>query len=153
MHADSRRIAIVFLVCAALTGLAMFAVAQEAAMERTIVRPSDLHFVAKPNGTFQANIVGNVERAGTYAAQTRLPAGLRIAPHFHPEDRMVLIMSGTLYVGYGETYDETKMVALSPGSVFTEPGRTPHFTWAKDGEVNLYVTGRGPSGTTWLEKK
>ncbi len=153
MPGHTRRIAIVFLVCAALTAVAMFAAAREAAMERKIVRPSDLQFGAKPNGTFQANIVGDVERAGTYAAQTRLPAGLRIAPHFHPEDRIVLVMSGTLYVGYGEQYDETKMVALSPGSVFTEPGKTPHYTWAKDGEVNLYVTGRGPTGTTWLDKK
>ncbi len=153
MSARSRRIAIVFVVGIALTGLALLAVAQEAAMQRAIVRPSDLHFAAKPNGTFQANIVGDVERAGAYAAQTRLPAGLRIAPHFHPEDRIVLVMSGTLYVGYGEKFDETKMAVLAPGSVFTEPGKTPHFTWAKDGEVNLYVTGRGPSGTTWLEKK
>jgi len=53
----------------------------------------------------------------------------------------------------GEKFDETKMTALPPGSVFTEPGKAPHFTWAKDGEVMLHVTGRGPTATTWLDRK
>jgi len=65
----------------------------------------------------------------------------------------VLIMSGTLYVGYGDRFDETKMVALPAGSVFTEPGRQAHFTWAKDGEVVLHVTGTGPTDTTWIDAK
>ena len=45
------------------------------------------------------------------------------------------------------------MTALPAGSVFTEPGRQPHYTWAKDGDVILYVTGRGPTATTWLDQK
>ncbi len=140
-------------LCAALVALAALAIAQERAFERTMVQPSQLQFVAKPNGTFQANVVGNVDRPGIYAAETRLPAGLRIPPHFHPEDRVVFIVSGTLYVSYGERFDEAKMTALPAGSVFTEPGKTPHFTWAKDGDVLLYVTGRGPTATTWLDQK
>jgi quercetin dioxygenase-like cupin family protein len=148
-----RRTAIAVAVSAALTALAAFAIAQDRTLARTMVRQADLHFVAKPNGTYQAAMVGDVATPGPYAAQTRLPAGLRIPPHFHPEDRIVLVMSGTLQVGYGEKFDEAKMTALPPGSVFTEPGREPHFTWAKDGDVILYVTGRGPTATTWLDQK
>jgi quercetin dioxygenase-like cupin family protein len=147
------RIAIVIAVCAVVTAIAAFAPGQDRALERTMVRPADLRFTAKPNGTYQANVIGDVDKPGPYTAETRLPAGLRIPPHFHPEDRVVLVMSGTLYVAYGATFDEAKMTALPAGSVFTEPGRQPHFTWAKDGDVMLYITGRGPTATTWLDQK
>ncbi len=153
MHSVSIGRAIAVAVCASLTAAVAVAVAQDRTFQRTMVRPADLHFVPKPNGTYQAVVVGDVDKPGPYAAETRLPAGLRIPPHSHPEDRIVLVTSGTLYLGYGEKFDETKMTALAPGSVFTEPGGTPHFTWAKDGEVMLYVTGNGPSGTTWLDQK
>ena len=147
------RTALAVAACAILTAAAAFAIAQDRTLQRTMMRPGDLQFTAKPNGTYQANVVGDVAKPGPYAARTRLPAGLRIPPHFHPEDRIVLVVSGTLYVSYGEKFDETKMTALPPGSVFTEPGREPHFTWAKDGDVVLHVTGMGPTATTWLDQK
>jgi hypothetical protein len=50
----------------------------------------------------------------------------------------------------GEKFDETALTALPAGSVFTEPEKTAHFTWARDGEVVLHVTGQGPTGTVWL---
>jgi hypothetical protein len=45
------------------------------------------------------------------------------------------------------------LTALPPGSVFTEPEKGAHFTWAKDGEVVLHVTGQAPTGTVWLGKE
>ncbi|HEY3384567.1 MAG TPA: cupin domain-containing protein [Vicinamibacterales bacterium] len=147
-----RRAAVSVAAAIAVTAIAGFAIAQDRALELTMVRQADLHFVAMPNGTYQARVVGDVDKPGPYAARTRLPAGLRIPPHFHPEERIVLVMSGTLLVGYGGKFDETKMTALPPGSVFTEPRKQPHFTWAKDGEVILHVTGTGPSATTWLDR-
>jgi quercetin dioxygenase-like cupin family protein len=122
-------------------------------LTRIVARPADLKFNAMPNGTYQASVVGDVTKAGFYAARTKLPAGLRIPPHFHPDERIVLVVSGTLLVGYGERFDEAKMMELPAGSVFTEPARQSHFTWAKDGEVVLHVTGLGPSATTWLDQK
>jgi quercetin dioxygenase-like cupin family protein len=139
--------------CLGVLAAAGIAAAQGAALPLIQIRPADLRFVPMPNGTYQARVVGDVTARGPYAARTRLPAGLRIPPHFHPEERIVLILSGTLYVGYGERFDEAKMVALPAGSVFTEPSKQPHFTWAKDGEVVLHVTGTGPSATTWLDQK
>ncbi len=64
-----------------------------------------------------------------------------------------MVISGTLLVGYGEQFDESKMKALSPGSIWTEPANQPHFVWAKDGEVVIQITGNGPSGTTLVQPK
>jgi quercetin dioxygenase-like cupin family protein len=68
--------------------------------------------------------------------------------HFHPNSRIVTVLSGTMYFGYGKKFDEKKMKALPVGSIWTEPANQPHFTWAKDGEVLIQIIGSGPSGVT-----
>ena len=61
---------------------------------------------------------------------------------------------GTLYVGYGEQFDENAMKALPAGSIWTEPAKQTHFVWAKDGEAVIQVVGaNGPSGVTRIEQK
>ena len=89
---------------------------------------------------------------GVYVIYMRFPAGFRNPPHFHPDERIVTILSGTLLVGYGEQFDESAMKALPAGSMFIEPAKQPHFAWARDGEVVLQVVGHGPSDTTWSSK-
>jgi hypothetical protein len=61
---------------------------------------------------------------------------------------------GTLYMGFGEHFDEIAMKALQAGSICTEPRKQPHFVWAKDGDVVIQVVGgNGPSGVTRIEPK
>ena len=83
----------------------------------------------------------------------KFPANFRNTPHFHPDDRVVTVMSGTLYVGYGEQFAESQLKALPAGSIWTEPAKQPHFVWAKDGEVVIQVSGVGPSGVTQVGLK
>jgi quercetin dioxygenase-like cupin family protein len=135
----------------AVTGAVM--AAQGIALKPGMVRPTDLKFGAMPNGTFQADVIGEAAKPGPYAVRTRLPAGFRLPPHTHPDSRIVLVVSGTLYLGYGERFDEATTTALPPGSVFTEPAGQPHFSWAKDGEVTLHATGVGPTATAWVDQK
>jgi len=110
--------------------------------------PDQFTWVRDPRGYEQAVIVGDPTKPEMYAAHIRFPANLRIAPHFHPDDRVVTVLSGTVLFGYGERFDEGRMRALPAGSVWTEPARQPHFAWAKEGEVLLQVIGIGPSGST-----
>ena len=49
-------------------------------------------------------------------------------------------MSGTLYMGYGDRFDESTMTALPAGSIWTEPAKQTHFVWAKDGEAVIQVS-------------
>ena len=117
------------------------------------VTPEEMSWVAQPNGNAQAVIAGNPRETGLYMYRTRFPANFRNRPHFHPDQRIVTVVSGTLYVGYGDKADESQMKALPAGSVFTEPPRQPHYVWAKEGEVVIQVTGYGPSGTTVIDQK
>ena len=60
---------------------------------------------------------------------------------------------GTLYFGVGEQWDESKLKGYPAGTFFSEPSKTPHYVWAKDGEVILQITGMGPTGTTPIPQK
>ena len=149
MSTPIRRIACV----AALTLLATAAFAQGEPLKPARVTPDELKWVPSPTGSTQALIAGDPKQAGTYVYRSRFPANFRNRPHFHPDQRVVTIMSGTLYVGYGEQFDESQMKALPAGSIFTEPAKQPHFVWAKDGEVVIQVIGNGPSATILIQSQ
>ena len=84
----------------------------------------------------------------------KIPAGEKNMPHWHPDElRTVTVLSGTFYFGAGEAWDESKMKQYPAGTFFSEPPKAPHYTWAKDGEVVIQITGIGPSGTTRIEQK
>ena len=129
--------------------LAAAALAQTPILERIRATPDELRWTASSGGSV-AYIVGSSQESGIYAFQFRAPHGLRLQPHYHPDNRVVVVMSGTFYFGFGDRFDETALKAMPPGSSWTEPGGAPHFAWAKDGDVVLHTVGFGPSGTTQI---
>jgi quercetin dioxygenase-like cupin family protein len=138
-----RRVGVVILALVVLGGCA-----RGVPLRPLLAAPDQLTWVADPRGYQQAVVVGDPARPGMYAAHIRFPAGLRIAPHFHPDERIVTVLSGIVYVGYGERFDESRLRPMPAGSVWTEPAGQPHFAWARHGEVLLQVIGLGPSATT-----
>lgn len=109
--------------------------------------PDQLVWTPYPAGGTQAFLLGDPGRPGTYVVRIRLPAGLRLAPHSHPDGRIVQVLSGTMYFAYGASGDTTKMRAFPAGSLWTEPPGAVHYAWARDGEVVLQIVGTGPSGS------
>jgi quercetin dioxygenase-like cupin family protein len=108
-------------------------------------------FSAYPPEVRLAILVGDPARPGPYVIRVKLPAGVRMAPHKHPEDRIYTVMSGVFYIGLGETFDETKLTAYAPGSVIVLPGGQAHFHWAKSGEYVTQVTAIGPLGLAYVD--
>jgi len=89
-----------------------------------------------------------------YVARVKFPAGIKVMPHTHTDEvRTILVLSGTMYFGVGEQWDESKLQAYPAGTFFTEPANTPHFAWAKDGEVVAHLTSIGPSGTKFIAQQ
>jgi quercetin dioxygenase-like cupin family protein len=118
--------------------------------------PDELVWKGPPLGTGlqRADITGDEKKPGIYVYRIRAPAGVRVKPHFHPDERVVTVISGTLLMGYGDKFDEAAMKALPAGSMWTEPANVPHYVWAKDGEVVIQVMGaNGPSGVTQVAEK
>jgi quercetin dioxygenase-like cupin family protein len=83
--------------------------------------------------------------------RVKVPGGVKMMPHKHPEDRIYTVMSGVFYIGLGETFDDSKLAAYAPGSVVVLPGGQPHFHWARSGEYISQVTAIGPLGLNYLD--
>lgn len=106
---------------------------------------------SRPGGMSLATLAGDMAKPGLYAVRIRMPSQLRVLPHIHPEDRMVVVLSGTLHVGFGERFEPERMRAMTPGSFFVEPALAPHFAWVRGEDVIVQVSGIGPSGTVYLD--
>ena len=118
-----------------------------------LLPPGEIRFAedaSRPGSMAVASLYGDMGQPGLYAARVLIPAGLKVLPHSHPDDRMVVVISGTLLVGFGEGFDESRMKAMPVGSFFTEPAGRAHFAWSRDGDVVVQVSGVGPSATAYL---
>ena len=92
-------------------------------------------------------VVGDQEKPGPYIFLTRPRPGPSRAtqPHAHPDTRTYTVISGTWYVGFGDKYDESKLIGLKAGSVYTEPAGVPHFVLVKEAGTVVQISGTGPS--------
>ena len=117
------------------------------------VLPDDIDwepFPAFPPSARLAIVVGQPAEPGPYVIRVKVPHGVKLMPHRHPEDRVYTVISGVFYIGLGEQFDEGKLAAYPPGAVIVLPGGTPHFHWAKSGEYVSQVNAIGPLGLEYL---
>ena len=101
-------------------------------------------FPAFPPSARLAVVVGQPAETAPYVVRVKLPAGVKLMPHRHHEDRVYTVISGVFYIGLGEQFDEARLQAYPPGAVVVLPSRTPHFHWAKSGDYVTQVTAIGP---------
>jgi hypothetical protein len=118
------------------------------AEEPVILLPEDMTWRAMgASGMEMAILAGDPTVAAPYSFMVRVPQGTRLPPHSHPDVwRHSTILSGTLLWAFGDTFDEAAMVALTPGSFWTEPPGANHYGWARDSDVVAIGTAMGPSG-------
>jgi quercetin dioxygenase-like cupin family protein len=92
-------------------------------------------------------VVGAEQSPGLYALRVRIRHGGAIPPHVHPDTRYSTVLSGTLYVGFGERPDEQAMVAVPAGAAYVAPAGVAHYLSARDGDVEYQEGGFGPTAT------
>jgi quercetin dioxygenase-like cupin family protein len=100
-----------------------------------------------------AALVGEPSQPGPYVIRVKVPSGVRLMPHRHPEDRIYTVVSGVFYICLGDRFDGDMVEAYPPGSVIILPGHTAHFHWAKSGEYITQVTAIGPLGLEYINSK
>jgi quercetin dioxygenase-like cupin family protein len=110
-------------------------------------------FAAFPPKARLAVLVGQPSEAGPYVIRVKVPRGVKLMPHMHPEDRIYTVISGVFYIGVGAEFDAGRLEAYPPGAVVVLPGNTPHFHWAKSGEYVTQVTAIGPLGLDYINSK
>ena len=95
-------------------------------------------------------VLGTEKEAAPYVLRVRLAHGGRIPVHTHPDTRNSTVLSGTLYVGFGDSADDSKRVAVPAGALYVAPANVPHSLWARDGDVIYQEAGVGPTANTIL---
>jgi len=80
---------------------------------------------------------------GDYTIRLKMPDGYKIAPHTHPKRENVTVLSGTLKVGMGDTWDDSKMMSFgSGGFVYVDPSM--HHYAGTSGETIIQIHGECP---------
>ncbi len=101
-----------------------------------------------------AYIYGHPSKPGFYVLMYRWKPGNASRPHFHDQDRSIMVLSGTWWVGEGTKWDlEHATAPVKPGTYVTHYGNQVHYDGARAGgepAVEL-VWGMGPVKTLVCE--
>lgn len=110
-------------------------------------KPEDIVWVQRRQApdVFHAALHGDPSRAGPYAYRIRAHAGHVLAPHTHPDERTVTVISGTYWSGVGERFARDRLIAYPAGSFYVIPAGVPHFSAVLEGETVFQEAGIGPS--------
>ncbi len=96
-----------------------------------------------PAGSKIAVLEGNPREEGIFTMRVRVPAGAKLAPHWHPRDERVTILSGTVELGFGTKADPAATKRYGAGSFYVNPPRTVHYLFFPE-ETVMQMTGVGP---------
>jgi quercetin dioxygenase-like cupin family protein len=100
-------------------------------------------------GAQMAVLAGDPASTGVITLRLKVPAGYTIAPHWHPTDEHVTVLSGSLSVGMGDKADIAVATTLSAGGYIVAPANMHHFAISKGGAI-LQVHLQGPFALTYV---
>ena len=103
------------------------------------------------NGTRFLPLYGNYGIGGeVFAFRLEVQPGFEIRPHTHPVTEHMTVLSGTFFVGMGETMDKEAATAYGRGSYIAIAAGVPAYMWADEVTV-IQVHGVGPFSTDFVE--
>ena len=112
------------------------------------------HATSGPRGAQSAVVVGDPNKPGFYMVYNKWTKGNHFSrPHFHPNDRYIVVLQGTWWVGSGPKFDPANTTPMPAGSFVTHFGKQVHWDGAKDEDAVLLIMGEGPATSTAAEEK
>lgn len=94
-------------------------------------------------------VSGDPGKSGIFVVRLKMPAGYKIAPHWHPTDEHVTVLSGKFALGMGDKFDKSTMKGLSAGSYALLPADMHHYAMAKTAVI-VQVEALGPFALTYV---
>lgn len=117
------------------------------AMDHIAVQPNTLKWgpapPGLPPGAQVAIVAGDPSKDGPYVVRAKVPAFYTIAPHTHPTDENVTVLSGAFHIAMGNKLDRTKGEIVKPGGFFTAKKGMQHYGWTRRPTV-IQIHGIGP---------
>jgi quercetin dioxygenase-like cupin family protein len=84
-----------------------------------------------------------------FAVLLRVDSGAWIPPHWHPNDKRVVVLSGRLLMGQGDSIQPQSVERIGAGGFVVVPARSHHYEGA-EGQTTLVLYGTGPLTTTMV---
>ena len=100
-------------------------------------------------GAKMAVLVGDPSKPEPFTLRLQMPNGYKIAPHTHPTDEHITVLSGTFVAGMGQAWDDQAMGRFASGSYAVMAANMPHFATAR-GTTVVQVHGVGPFVPTYV---
>lgn len=121
----------------------------------TITLPAQIKWKEGEGGSANAVLQGDPSKPGHYMVLTKWHPGHMSHPHFHQNDRYIMVVKGTWWVGTGPKYDPPSTKPVPEGSFVVHTGKQIHYDGAKEstGECILLIQGEGPAASTPAETK
>jgi len=92
-----------------------------------------------------AILQGDPSKPGLYIELVRWHAGNTSRPHTHPTARYITVISGTWWLGAGNTYNPASMFPAKAGTYVVHEPNQPHYDGAKDEDCVILIVGIGPA--------
>jgi hypothetical protein len=132
--------------------LSTIGAAQTAKVDPAIVGfklPEQIEWKTNPAGTNRSAVLqGDPAKAGPYAMLLQWLPGNMSRPHFHPNDRFFMVLSGTWWVGAGPEFNPEATVPMPAGSHVIHYAKGVHYDGAKTEPATILVWGEGPATST-----
>lgn len=132
---------------AKLAGIVMLSLSASvfAGTGETIMSPDNLNWKELPNHPElqYAIMAGDPLQKGIFTVRMKLPKNYADVVHSHELPRYDTIISGALYLGFGDTIDKSKTEKMAAGSFITCPAHVKHFGFTDD-ETVVQISGMGP---------
>ena len=92
-------------------------------------------------------LYGDSSKPGLYLQYQRRAPNNWSMPHYHPIDRVLMVMGGTMLIGTGPSGDRTRTVAVPRGGFVHDIARGVHYDGSGNDPMWLLTAGVGPTGT------
>ena len=109
--------------------------------------PDQIQWKDNPSGNRTTVLQGDPSKPGPYAVLLTWLPGRMSRPHFHPNDRFFIVVSGTWWVGNGPDFNAEATIPMPAGSHVIHYAKGVHYDGAKT-EPTILVWGEGPATTT-----
>jgi len=102
-------------------------------------------------GVETAIVEGDPSKPGYYLTINHFPAGVMSRPHYHPDERYIIVLRGTWYTDEGEVFRPKETTPLEPGDFMRHPRGGPHYDGALDEDTWVAISGYGPTKATVID--
>jgi quercetin dioxygenase-like cupin family protein len=152
----SMKIALPTLIAAVAVAGVAFTTPADSMEGHTSLSPEDIKWgpapAVLPPGAEAALLLGDPSKPGLFVLRLKFPKGYRVAPHTHPVDEVVTVLSGTFTLGMGESADRSRAQPFRAGSFHALPPGTAHYVYI-DEDTIIQISTNGPWGLNYINPK